>query len=372
MLTRTFHGLCFPILGLGAMRLPTCGPDTSKIDDGKAQDIIDYAYENGIRYFDTAYMYHDGDSERFLGEALRKYDRSTLLIASKMPIWMADTPQDMERIFSEQLDRLQTEYIDFYLFHSLNRENFDKCVRFGLYDFLMEKKRQGKIRYLGFSFHDKPAMLEEICQTYSWDFAQLQLNYLDWTMQDAKTQYDILERYHLPCVVMEPVRGGMLANLWEEANSLFLQEEPERSVASWAIRFAANLPNVMMVLSGMSNLEQLQDNIQTLTGFTSLTERERNVIEHAVALFQKNHTIPCTGCRYCMECPQGVEIPKLFRLYNDYAFHHNLDAFRRQYSDLPEQERAERCVSCQLCASHCPQAIAIPEQLTKIRDLLRE
>lgn len=369
MLRRGFRDLDFPVLGLGAMRLPT-EAGSSRIDRMAAQEMVDLAYEKGIRYYDTAYMYHDGDSEKFLGEALQKYPRESFYVASKMPIWMADTPADMERIFREQLNRLQMDYIDFYLFHSLNRDHFDKAVRFGLYDFLQEKRRQGKIRYLGFSFHDSPAMLEEICNAYTWDFAQIQLNYLDWTLQNAKEQYEILERHGLPCVVMEPVRGGMLANLWEESNRVFLEAEPDRSVASWAIRFAAHHPNVMTVLSGMSNREQLLDNIDTLTGYTGLREQELGVIEEALALFRQHHQIPCTACRYCMDCPQGVDIPKLFRLYNDYAFHRNLERFRHQVKELPAEAHPASCVGCGICATHCPQGIVIPEQLAKIREKL--
>lgn len=370
MFMNRFKGteLSISALGLGCMRLPKVTPEKDDIDYPRAQQIVDYAYEHGINYFDTAHMYHGGMSEEFVGHALKKYDRSSYFLASKMPVWMAETPADVERIFNLQLKRLQTDYFDFYLVHALNKNVFERCKELGAYEFLARKKQEGAIRFLGFSFHDVPDQLEIICNEYKWDFAQIQLNYLDWEMQNAKRQYEILERHGLPCIVMEPVRGGLLASPCEAANRIFKEARQEKSIASWAIRYAASLPNVLTVLSGMSNLEQIQDNIDTMEHFKPLTEQEHRIIDRAVAAYKTHNTIPCTACRYCMDCPNGVEIPKMFSLYNRYVIDRNAEGYRAAYAALPEAERAENCISCGVCAQHCPQAIPIPKELALIRE----
>ncbi len=371
MLMRNYKntGLSVSVLGLGCMRLPKVSPDKEDIDYARAQEIVDYAFAHGINYFDTAHMYHGGKSEEFVGHALQKYDRNSYFLATKMPVWMAKTPVDVERIFNRQLELCKTDYFDFYLIHSLNQEHYKKCKEFGVYEFLERKKREGAIRHLGFSFHDVPDLLETICDEHAWDFAQIQLNYLDWEMQDAKRQYEILERHQIPCIIMEPVRGGTLASPCEAANKLFKAASPEKSIASWAIRYAASLPNVLTVLSGMSNIDQIIDNVNTMTDFEPLSEQEYAVIDSAVAAYKAKDTVPCTGCRYCMDCPSGVEIPKMFSLYNRYAVDQNADTYRRALSEVPASELAENCIACGLCAQHCPQAIAIPEKLAMIREL---
>jgi len=374
MLKRNYKNtnLSISVLGLGCMRLPKINPDKGDIDYEKAQEIIDYAITHGINYFDTAYMYHDGTSEKFLGHALKKYDRSSYFLTTKMPVWMVDTPQDIERIFNDQLEKLQTDYLDFYLLHSLTKEHFKKCKEFKLYDFLSEKKEKGIIRHLGFSFHDTPDVLREICDTYEWDVVQIQLNYLDWEVQDAKQQYEILEQRHIPCIIMEPVRGGALASLCDTSNKIFKAARPDKSIASWAIRYAATLPNVMTVLSGMSTMDQIIDNVNTMTNFEPLNSEDYKTIEKSVAAYKTNITIPCTGCRYCMPCPQGVSIPKIFKLYNEYAISKNKDGYKTSYNKVPESERINNCIACGKCATHCPQSIEIPEKLKTIKNLTEE
>ncbi len=354
------------LLGMGMMRLPKISPDKEDIDEKAAEAMIDYAYAHGVNYFDTAHMYHDGGSEPFVGRALKKFDRKSFYLATKMPVWMADTPADIERIFQFQLERLQTDYFDFYLVHSLNAGHYQRMKDFGAYEFLKKMKAEGKIRYLGFSFHDKPELLEQICDEYEWDFAQIQLNYLDWEMQDAKRQYEILEQHGLPCIVMEPIRGGTLASPCQRSNELFEAANPNVSVASWALRYAASLPNVLTVLSGMSNMDQLKDNIATIEQFKPLEDSEREVIEEAVSAYKEFYTIPCTGCRYCMDCPAGVDIPKMFSLYNQYAAVNDIDGYKAAYEKTAESERADRCVACGKCAQHCPQLITIPERMQYI------
>lgn len=374
MLKREYKntGISVSVLGMGCMRLPKVSPDKEDIDYKKAQEIIDYAFAHGVNYFDTAHMYHGGQSEVFVGHALKKYDRSSYLLATKMPVWMAGTPADVEKIFDLQRERLQTDYFDFYLVHALSGDSFRKAKQLGVYEILKKRKEQGQIRYLGFSFHDAPDLLEQICDEYEWDFGQLQLNYLDWEMQDAKRQYEILERHGIPCVIMEPVRGGTLASPCEAANKLFKAAKPDKSIASWAIRYAASLPNVLTVLSGMTTLDQIVDNVKTMTDFEPLTEADRAVIQKAIDAYKSKDTIPCTGCRYCMDCPSGVEIPKMFETYNKYAVDKDKAAFEAAYNATKPSERADNCVACGICAEHCPQAIEIPEKMTMINELTKE
>lgn len=364
--------LSISVLGFGCMRLPKINPDKEDIDYDKAQEMIDYALAHGINYIDTAFPYHGKTSEDFVGHALKKYDRSSYQLATKMPIWEVNTKEDVDRIFNLQLKKLQTNYFDFYLMHALSAENFEKSCRFGVYEYLLQKKKEGVIRHLGFSFHDKPEVLEKICNTYEWDFAQIQLNYLDWEMQDAKQQYEILERHHIPCIVMEPVRGGTLASPCEASNGLFKAARPDKSVASWAVRYAATLPNVMTVLSGMSTMEQMVDNINTMTDFEPLTDADYAVIEKAVEAYKANVTVPCTGCRYCMDCPFGVDIPKMFKLYNQYAVDKDMEAYKEAYLATPELERATSCEACGNCETHCPQSIQIPKKMAMIRELTKD
>ena len=360
------------LLGMGCMRLPKVDPEKEDIDYEKAQEIIDYAYANGVNYFDTAYGYHGGQSELFVGQALKKYPRESFFLASKMPIWCVKEKGDVERIFNEQLQRCQTDYFDFYLFHSQNAANFQKCQEFGVYEFLSQMKAEGKIRRLGFSFHDTPEVLRHICDTYPWDFAQIQLNYLDWEMQDAKTPSQILNDREIPVIVMEPVRGGALASPCEAADILFREERPDKSVASWAIRFAASLPGVLTVLSGMSNMEQVRDNVDTMTRFEPLTDREREVIDEALEAYRKKDTVPCTGCRYCMDCPFGVDIPKMFSLYNHYVLDRDGEDYLEAYEAQPESERADQCQACGACMEKCPQHIRIPDQMVTIRETVEK
>ena len=360
------------LLGLGCMRLPKLDPDKPEIDIPKAEEIIDYAYQNGINYFDTAYPYHGGQSEIVTGQALKKYPRESFHLATKFPMFKLSSADEIAPLFKEQLEKCQTDYFDFYLCHAMNKQRFDLMKETGLYEFLKKKKEEGVIRHLGFSFHDKPEVLQQIVDEYEWDFAQIQLNYLDWEMQDAKTQYEILTEKGIPVIIMEPVRGGSLASLCEESDAIFKEAAPDKSIASWALRYAMSLPNVMVVLSGMSTMDQIIDNVATASSFEPLTEEEYAVIDRALVTFKEKKTIPCTGCRYCMDCPAGVDIPKMFAIYNQFAISKKAENFKNDYLAVDEHHRADRCVACGACMIPCPQGIAIPDRMAEIVEMAKQ
>ncbi|MCH4239453.1 MAG: aldo/keto reductase [Oscillospiraceae bacterium] len=356
------------LLGFGCMRLPLVQQGKPDIDYALAQKLIDYAYAHGVNYYDTAYMYHDGLSEQFIGQALRKYPRESYFLADKMPAWQITREEQVDEIFQNQFKRCGVDYFDFYLCHGLDRNILEKFKKFHIIDYLKQKKAEGKIRRLGFSFHDTPEVLKTILPLYDWDFAQMQLNYVDWQAQNAKGQYDLLAEHGIPVVVMEPVRGGALATLCPEAADVLKQEEPQASLASWAVRFAASQPGVMTVLSGMSSAEQVKDNVKTFENFKPLTAQEQKTLEQASNIYKKSLSIPCTGCRYCMECPSGVDIPAIFKLYNEYAVSKRGTEFIAHWNAMDEKKRSFSCISCGRCASRCPQHIAIPEKMKEISE----
>ncbi len=360
------------LLGFGCMRFPKLDPDKPDIDEDLATRMLDEAYQAGVNYYDTAYPYHQGLSEKFLGKVMKKYPRDTFHLATKMPGWLVKNVEDAKRIFNEQLENLQTTYFDFYLCHALSKKGFEVYKLPGVMDFLYQMKKEGKIKHLGFSFHDTPDVLEEIIHTFEWDFVQLQLNYLDWDFQNAKRQYEIVKNYGVPVIVMEPVRGGTLATLSEEASAIFKQARPDQSVASWAIRYAASKEQVMLVLSGMSDLEQTRDNIKTMSNFEPITDKDQLVIDEALKVFLEKNTVPCTNCKYCMPCPEGVDIPAIFRIYNQYAINKYERQFVNEYEALGEDKMADLCVVCGQCMQHCPQSIEIPSRLQEIHQLYKD
>jgi predicted aldo/keto reductase-like oxidoreductase len=356
------------------MRLPLTGA-YGEVDTGQGMAMVDYALSQGVNYFDTAWMYHNGHSETFAGAALSRRPRSAFYLADKMPLMSLPTEAEVDRIFTEQLRKCQTPYFDFYLLHNINTEHLKTAEAFKVYEKLKAKQRSGLIRYLGFSFHDRPELLQTVVDRYDWDFAQIQLNYVDWELQQAETLYHILERKEIPVHIMEPLRGGALANLPEDVREVFTAADGEASPASWALRFAASLPGVQVVLSGMSSLEQVKDNVKTMSPFKPLTAEERAVIEKALAAYRKASAIPCTNCRYCMDCPQGVEIPKNIGVYNNYQralARGNPMAkfsFTMEYGLFKSSEQAAHCVRCGDCAARCPQHIDIPRWIRAIADL---
>lgn len=353
------------LLGMGCMRLPTNGGE-DKIDYVLAKEIIEKALAMGVNYFDTAYVYHGGKSEEFVGRALANVKRESYYLASKMPVFRLKEKEEVSRIFEEQLQRCQTDYFDFYLLHSLDKGFFEKSIELGVYEYLCEQKEKGRIRHLGFSFHDEPDVLEFICGTYDWDFAQIQLNYLDWTNYKSKEQYEILRKYNLPAIIMEPIRGGMLADLGTQYNGMLQKQNPDRSIASWAMRYAASLPGVLTVLSGMSTTEQLQDNVNSFSPLQPVTKTEHAVLDEVVALMKQQKTIPCTKCRYCIPCPESVDIPGIFDLYNNGYKALDVKGFMYEYASIPDRNKASNCTQCGKCASVCPQHIAIPQLLARL------
>lgn len=360
-------------LGLGTMRLPCKTPLKREanplIDYTKGQQLVDMAYQNGVNYFDTAYMYHQGKSEKFIGTALKKYPRDTYFLADKLPIWLCKSPKDMQKIFDEQLERTGIDCFDFYLLHSLDKENFEKCEQYKAYDFVKEKQAQGLVKNIGFSFHGTVDDLKEIIASHDWDFAQIQMNYLDWENQDAKTQYELLTQAGIPIIVMEPVRGGKLANdVPQKAVEQMKNYSPQRSIASWAIKFVASYKNVITILSGMNSTEQMQDNLNTLTDFQPMNEVEFQICKNTADLINKSDIIPCAGCDYCTDCPKGVKISTIFSVYNRYKNGElSLNESREEYRKI--DVNANACISCGKCKSHCPQSIDIPKILSKIKDI---
>jgi len=363
---RDFKGDNISLLGFGLMRLPIIGEDKKKIDYEKAGKMIDRAIEAGVNYFDTAHPYHGGESEKFAGEALSKYPRESYYLATKMPSWIVKDEAQVEEIFNGQLEKCKTDYFDFYLVHDYHSECTEVCEKFGLYDILKRKKEEGKIRHLGLSVHDTYEGMKKTLALHEWDFVQLQLNYLDWDMIDMEKQYRLARDMGLPVIVMEPVRGGTLARLEGDAGRMLKEAEPEMSLASWAMRFVMSLPNIVTILSGMSDMEQLEDNIKTIDTEKTFGEGERKLVMEAARSFLTNGTIPCTGCNYCMDCPAGVDIPKMFAIYNEFCVRKSRVVYEAAYYNIGDGKQAYYCVACGACESLCPQNIKISENMKMI------
>lgn len=378
MLYKPFHERKLSWLGMGNMRLPKLEGQGEAIDERSARQLIEYAYENGINYFDTAYRYHAGASEPFVGEVLKQYPRDSWYLATKMPghmmayndgefafTGMLEHVQGLtpSQIFEQQLERCGVDYFDFYLLHNVCETAFEfyTDARIRVVEYLQEQQKAGRIRYLGFSAHGSPENIEQFLQVYPnvFSFAQIQLNYLDWTLQQAKEKYEVLTSHGIPVIAMEPCRGGRLADLGEDANAILRKARPDHSVARWAFRFLQSLPNVQIVLSGMSTLEQLQENIEIFSKADPTNENENTVLQQVAEQFLDS--VPCTACRYCTEgCPQGLDIPKLIALYNQ-SKHDPPFLMRFAMDAMPQAALPAACVLCGSCAKVCPQAIAIPD-----------
>lgn len=358
-------------MGMGCMRLPSAPEGSRVIDPIPARGVLQYAYESGINYFDTAYTYHHEKSESFVGSTLCQYPRETYYLATKMPSWLLSDRQAVESMFFEQLKNCQTEYFDFYLAHNMGASKIPALESLGIYDFLRRQKELGRIRHLGFSFHDSPAVLQEIVDRYDWDFAQIQLNYLDWELQNAKRQYQILDQAGLQTIVMEPLRGGALVRLCPEAAEILQQANPYITPTDWGLRFAASFPNVLTVLSGMSSREQVFENVRTIAAFRPFSPSELETLRQALAAYRRSGAIPCTACQYCMDCPSGVDISRLIGIYSQYLENHNGNQFLAHCHNLGKKSQPECCIACGACLEKCPQRLPIPDYMAQMAELNR-
>lgn len=369
MMTATFEklGVESSRLGFGCMRFPM--NEDRSIDEQEAQKLLDTAIAGGVTYIDTAYPYHDGKSEEFVGRALEKYDRRDYLLATKLPMWNVEKTADVRRIVEEQLTKLRTDHIDFYLLHALFKERWDKVLELNVLAELEKLRTEGKIRFIGFSFHDEFDVFEDIIRYRPWDFCQIQFNYVDTELQAGLKGYQLAEELGIPIVVMEPVKGGSLAKLPEKMENFFHEQDPDRSVSSWAFRFAAGHPNVKVILSGMTTMEHVQDNLKTFSNFEPLTDEEMGAIEHVTREYKARLNNGCTACDYCMPCPFGLKIPQNFRLWNNAGVYEDIEANRQKYMELEPEQRAANCQECGQCEPKCPQSITIIEDMKKVAAL---
>lgn len=354
------------LLGYGCMRLPM--NEEGKIDEEKAEALLDRAIAGGVNYIDAAYPYLNGQCEAFVGKVMQKYDRSKVHVATKLPLWNLQTVEDAEKIFAEQLQRLQTDHIEFYLMHAVNGETWKKMVEIGVVKRLEELKAEGKIINLGFSFHDKYEVFEEILNYRDWDFCQIQLNYMDVNIQAGMKGYDLTVEKDIPLVIMEPVKGGTLAAFADDITARFRELDSNASVASFALRWVASLPNVKVVLSGMGNSEMLEDNLKTFGNFRPMSEAELQTVTEIVELINSRVQNSCTGCSYCMPCPFGVDIPGTFRIWNTYHMYQNYNLVKRPWERREESKLPKNCKQCGKCESVCPQKIRIREDLARAQE----
>ncbi len=373
MYYRNFKDKKISLLGFGAMRFPTVEKNGERaVDLVLTEKMIDTAVRHGVNYFDTAWPYHGGMSERILGGLLAKYPRESYYLADKYPGHQLMSEYKPAEIFEEQLKRCGVDYFDFYLLHNVCESSVATYLdpKWGIIDYFLEQKRLGKIRHLGFSTHASVEVLEAFLQKVGdkMEFCQIQLNYLDYTLQRAGEKCELLSRYGIPVWVMEPVRGGKLANLPEYAEAVLRKRRPYESAAAWGFRWLHNIPEVTVILSGMSSMEQVEDNLRTFSGGEPLNAEECDILlEIAEGMKQ---SVPCTSCRYCVDgCPAGLDIPALLGIYNELRFSPTVNVGMR-VEFLPEEKKASACIKCGKCMEICPQKIEIPKTLESLTEML--
>ena len=376
MIYKEFQDIRLSSLGFGMMRLPG-GCDNPQIDEAQTAEMIDYAIRNGVNYFDTAWGYHQGNSERVAGKLLSEYPRESYYLASKFPGYDVSNFGHVEEIFEEQLKKCRTDYFDFYLLHNIYEKNIDAYLDDATYhtvSYLLEQKAKGRIRHLGFSAHGEYEVMERFLAAYGdkMEFCQIQLNYLDWHFQKADKKVELLNRHNIPIWVMEPLRGGRLASLPEDAASKLKSLRPEETVPGWAFRFLQSVPGVTMVLSGMSDLPQMKENIATFSEDKPLSNEELDALVGIADDMVQGGILPCTACRYCTSyCPQGLDIPRLLALYNEHTFTGGGFLAPMAVEALPEDKRPSACVACRSCEAVCPQQIKISEAMAAFAKLLQ-
>ena len=378
MIYKNFKDLKLSSLGLGTMRLPNKGENgDTPIDEEETAKMVEYAINNGINYFDTAWGYHNGESERVIGKVLQKYPRESFYLATKFPGYDLSNMYKVEEIFEKQLEKTGMEYFDFYLIHNVYEKNINPYLdeKYGILDYLLKQKEKGRIKYLGFSVHGSFDVMKKFLDSrYGeyMEFCQVQLNYLDYEFQDAKSKLKLLKELNIPVWVMEPLRGGKLANLSEENENKLKKIRQDETVPAWSFRFLQSIPEVVVVLSGMSNMEQLKQNIKTFKEDKKLNNDEfKFIIEMAREMVKKN-TLPCTSCRYCTaHYPKGIDIPKILNLYNEHVFTGGGFIAPMAISALPDDKKPSACIGCKSCEAVCPQQLKISQAMSNFVELLK-
>lgn len=365
MIYKKFQDMQLSALGMGAMRLPV-GKNYADIDEKATQEMVDYAMKNGINYYDTAWGYHDGQSEIVMGRVLSKYPRDSYYLATKFPGYDLSNMDKVEEIFEKQLEKCGVNYFDFYLFHNVCEMNINEYLdaKYGIYDYLIEQKKNGRIRHLGFSAHGSYDVMKRFLEAYgeSMEFCQIQLNWLDWEFQGAEEKVNLLKKYNIPVWVMEPLRGGKLASLPDEQAEKLAELRPDESIPAWAFRFLQGIDGVTVTLSGMSNFEQLKENIKTFETEKNLNRNETDVLLSIAYDMVKKSIVPCTACRYCTShCPQELDIPSLLELYNEHNFTGGGFIAPMALMAVAEDKQPSACIGCRSCEAVCPQQIKISE-----------
>lgn len=376
MIYKQFQDLQLSALGMGAMRLPVIGGDDAKIDQLAVDRMVDVAMERGINYYDTAWGYHSGSSEIAIGRSLGRYPRERWHLATKFPGYDLSNMSQVKTVFERQLEKCGVDYFDFYLFHNVCEMNIEAYLdpKYGIFDYLTEQKRSGRIRHLGFSAHGSREVIERFLKAYGkgMEFCQLQMNYLDWSFQDVKNKAALLAEYQLPIWVMEPLRGGKLASLAEEDAAKLKALRPDETIPAWAFRFLQSIPGVAVTLSGMSNMQQLEENLSTFEAEHPLNQQEMETLLGIADSMVQKTSVPCTACRYCTShCPQSLDIPMLLELYNEHCFTGGGFIAPMALMAVPEEKHPAACIGCRSCEAVCPQQIRISEALADFAQKLR-